>query len=531
MPRLLLLLNLDFSQNSFPIPNWSKTPAVITAILAFLAGVGIANFGEFTSFEIILWLGLGSFLLLFRKSPLIFGLSLILLGISLGAWRFEANQHLKNAETLDYWNEQKNKVTLIGVIQAEPDQRLDHTKLTLEASAVWIGKNKVATRGRVLLKVPLLPAYSYGDLLRVHGYLETPFVSPEFNYQRYLALQEIYSIMYYPQIEKIGANQGNRLLAKIFQLKQQLLNLSKEIFLTEPHTNLLAGLLLGLRSGLPESVLKDFEITGLTHIVAISGYNISLIIIFITAIFGTLLPRQLQFPLALIVITIFTILVGASAGVVRAAIMGLLGFLALTLGRSYHIGLSLAFAALGMVLFNPKILLHDISFQLSFAAVLGLVYVSPILEKFCQKIPDTFAIRSSLLLTLSAQIAAVPLIVFYFERLSLTAPLANILVAPAIPLAMLTGFVAVLIGLVFLPAGIFIGFVTHLLLSWILGVAKFLAGVPLASLEIQTFGLVFAVTYYLGLIVFLIWWWKKQVEACKIKTESRNPAFFGEQLP
>ncbi len=158
-----------------------------------------------------------------------------------------------------------------------------------------------------------------------------------------------------------------------------------------------------------------------------------------------------------------------------------------------------------MVFWNPQILFHDVSFQLSFAAVAGLLFVSPLLEKYFQKIPNKFAIRESLLLTLSAQITAVPLIVFYFDRLSLISPLANVLVAPAIPLAMLTGFVAVVVGAIYLPAGLLVGFVTYGILSYILFVAEWGAKLPGASVEVGWFGMGFAVVYYLSLIGFLIW--------------------------
>ena len=106
---------------------------------------------------------------------------------------------------------------------------------------------------------------------------------------------------------------------------------------------------------------------------------------------------------------------------------------------------------------------------------------------------------------MSAQVTAVPLIVFYFERLSIVAPLANLLVAPAIPLAMLVGFVAVGVGAIFLPAGLLVGFVAYLLLEYILFVAEKLAAVPLASFAVSNFSIAAVVIYYFALAGFLIW--------------------------
>lgn len=488
-----------------------KTSALlIIFLLAFLAGVGV---GEFVSVPIwVLVVGLPAVALakagvglpaIAPRSGAKTGCwlaGLLVVGVALGMLRVELGRHITNVGTVDFYNDSGEAYALVGVITEEPDRRADHTKYTLEISE--LDGQKVT--GRVLVKAGKLPEYFYGDELKITGKLQAPFETEEFSYRDYLARYGVYSTMYSPRVQKISSGKRNLFFTQLFAFKRFFENTINRVF-PEPQASFMAGLLVGSRKGIPPDVTADFNATGLTHIIAISGYNIAIVIAFITGLFGSIVPRRWQFPLAAFFVSVFTLLVGASPAVVRAAIMGLLAFYALTHGRQYQVTLGLVFSAALMVFVNPQILLHDVSFQLSFAAVAGLMFVSPILEKWFAKIPNKFAIRESLLMTMSAQVTAVPLIVFYFARLSLVAPLANVLVAPAIPLAMLTGFIAVVAGIVFLPLGILFGFVAHALLTYILWVAKLGAQLPGANLEIGWFGITFAVIYYMALVGYLVW--------------------------
>lgn len=486
----------------------NRSSFTIAFLLAGLIGVAAANFVFIPSSYLIAFILLGLFSsILFRRKEIILLCGLVIIGVSIGALRFELDRHEPDQTSLDYYNDLEEKVEITGLVSEEPDRRADHAKYVIEAQEITIDDYTQEISGNVLIKTSKLPEYNYGDELKVRGQIKTPFETDEFSYRDYLARYGIYSVMYYPRVQKISAGHGNPFFAFIFDFKKIFEEKINQVF-PEPHASFEAGLLIGSRKGIPEKITEDFNITGLTHIVAISGYNIALVIAFVTGFFGSLVSRKWQFPLAAFFVVIFTFLVGANAAVVRAAIMGLLAFYALTIGRQYHASLAIVLTAWIMVFWNPKILLHDVSFQLSFAAVLGLMFVAPVLEswRWTQKIPNKFAIRESLLMTMSAQVTAVPLIVFYFSRLSLVAPLANILVAPAIPLAMLLGFIAVVIAFVFLPAGLLIGFGAYALLSYILWVAQWGAKLPLASVEVGWFSIGFAVLYYVFLVAFLMWW-------------------------
>ncbi|MBT4056494.1 ComEC/Rec2 family competence protein, partial [Candidatus Peregrinibacteria bacterium] len=250
----------------------------------------------------------------------------------------------------------------------------------------------------------------------------------------------------------------------------------------EPYSSLMAGLLLGSRKGIPADLMEDFNKTGLTHIVAISGYNITLVIIVVFGLFG-FLTRKVRVVMATIFVVVFVILVGASSAVVRAGIMGIISLFAVYFGRKGEIYVSILLAAFLMNLWNPKIAVIDIGFQLSFLATLGLVYVSPWLEKapgllgkILGKVPRFFLIRENFVLTLSAQVFTLPVILKSFGRISLLCPISNVFVLPFIPFAMIFGFLAVVGSFVVEGVGEGFAFVGYCFLDLIFFLVRFFAG-------------------------------------------------------
>lgn len=283
----------------------------------------------------------------------------------------------------------------------------------------------------------------------------------------------------------------------------------------EPHASLLAGLLTGSRHGIPEHLLSDFNATGLTHIIAISGYNITIIIAIISS-FLFFLPLRRRLLPATLVIIIFTILVGAEASVVRAAIMGILGLLALHTGRQKESRLLILWTLFFMLAYNPKYLWYDAGFQLSFLAVLGLVELSPLLAPYLKHAPHTFAINESLQMTLASQWFAIPWIAYLFGRISLISPLSNILVALPVPLAMLFGFIGVTVSFLSFPLGQLISYVSWFFLEFVIQTAMLLSHIPFASIDIPYMSSASVVAYYLFLIAWLIWWKKRSSNRIQI---------------
>ena len=201
--------------------------------------------------------------------------------------RFQFSIHTTNSQTLDFYNEAEESLELRGIISQEPDRRADHAKYTLDV----FSQNSEKVSGKVLIKTALLPEYFYGDELKLRGRLKTPFETEEFSYRDYLERFGIRSVMYFPRMEKISASNKNFLFEKLFAFKQKFEAKINQVF-PEPHASFEAGLLIGSRRGIPNDVLEDFNTTGLTHIIAISGYNIALVIAFITALFGSYVPDR-----------------------------------------------------------------------------------------------------------------------------------------------------------------------------------------------------------------------------------------------
>ncbi|MBX4191808.1 MAG: ComEC/Rec2 family competence protein, partial [Candidatus Doudnabacteria bacterium] len=328
---------------------------------------------------------------------------------------------------------------------------------------------------------------------------------PDFSYKNYLSRFGIDAVVYQPQLDKIEGRYGNQIKYWILQIKTKFTNKLSKV-LIEPQNSLLGGLLLGAKRSISESLTEQFNQTGMSHIVAVSGYNITIIAIGIGWLLQRLgLHKRVSFFISIPVIILFVIMIGASASAVRAGIMGILLLLALNVGRVSVAGNALAFTASFMVLLNPQILLFDVGFQLSFAALIGIVYLLPVLEPYFLWLP--IDIRKYFLTTLSAQFFALPLLLYYFGTLSLIAILPNLLILPMIPVTMLSGFLTGITALVSLKLSWPFAYVTKLLLSYILGIIGFFANLPFASVTFRI-NFIALIIYYLIISIILVWYYR-----------------------
>ncbi len=467
-------------------------------IVSFLVGVMMADFlMEKSYFSLVLLIVFGGYVfLIFLRAGrggfkwCLRAFLIAALGLLLGVFRFLVSFDFEEGHVSNFHGD----VELKGCIESEVDVRNDKVKYTLEAFEV----DGHEVFGKVLVNAARYPVYEYGQCLRVVGEMEAPEEFEGFAYDKYLARYEIYSVINRGRIELLEKRGGNWFYKHIFEFKSIFEMRLSEIF-AEPHSSFMAGLILGSRKGIPDHLMEDFNTTGLTHIIAISGYNITLIIVIVSGIFS-FLSRRKKVVFSVLFIVVFTILVGASAAVVRAAIMGSISLVALFFGRQYRVGLALFTAAFLMNFYNPKILVYDVGFQLSFLATCGLLYVSPLLEKYFEFLPKFLGIRESVLMTLSAQVLALPVIVYSFGRLSLICPVANLFVLPFIPLAMAFGFFAVFFSAIFDVLGLFVGFIGYLILELVVLFVKFFASIKYASVNIVwTSPLLFA-GYYLFVV-------------------------------
>ncbi|MBD3360358.1 DUF4131 domain-containing protein [Candidatus Peregrinibacteria bacterium] len=452
---------------------------VVSFLLGIIAGEFLLN-DDFLkiAFLIFFWiLGLGILFCNEKYFVYLFSLIAVFIGLMRFFISFENNlDHIKNYE--GYFK-------IEGCIVDEVDVRRDKVKYTLDTERIFSDEKWKNVEGRILINTERYPVYEYGDCLNVFGKIQIPESFDSFAYDKYLSRYSIYAVMYNADVRKLSSGGGNCFYKYIYRFKEVFEDRMSKIF-SEPHGSFMSGLILGSRRGIPEHLMDNFNITGLTHIIAISGYNITLVIVVIGGIFS-FLSRKFKVIVCIFFIIVFTLLVGASAAVTRAAIMGIISLIALWYGRPYLVILSLFSAAFVMNLWNPKILVYDVGFQLSFLATFGIIVVSTMMDKYFKWLPDFFGIREAVIMTLSAQIFALPVIILNFGRLSIISPVANVFVLPLIPLSMVFGFFAVLTSFIWDFIGNFIGFFGFLFLELIIFFVKVFASFSFSSVQIKLF--------------------------------------------
>jgi len=383
------------------------------------------------------------------------------------------------------------KIELEGTVASELERR--------DVSARFI--LKTSTGEKILVTTDMYSPVRYGDVIHVSGTIKEPERIEEdgrsFNYPEYLAKDDIYLTMSFADVDVIMHGQGNPMKAILFSIKNSFIA-KIQLILPEPESSLLAGLIVAGKDAMPKSILDVFTRAGLIHIVVLSGSNITIIAEFFRRVFSFLSRRKRAFA-TLGAILLFVLMTGASSTIVRAAIMAIAAIGGKLLGRNYSAPRALLSAAFLMLVLNPKILVFDPSFKLSFLATLALIYVAPIIEARLTKIPEKFDLRSIIAITFATQIVVFPYLLYSMGNVSIVALLSNILVLPLVPIAMFVGFFATVIAFLHPYIALPFTYVSHLLLSWILGVANVLGTIRYASLNISI-SLALTWLFYAGII-------------------------------
>jgi competence protein ComEC len=341
--------------------------------------------------------------------------------------------------------------------------------------------------------------------------LKTPPENEDFSYQDYLARQGILAYMPDAEATRLPFTDGNPFLRLVYTFKAHALDHVYRIF-PDPEASLLAGILLGDDNGLSADLQQAYKNTGTAHIIAISGFNIAIIAALFVRLFSRLLGARKGAIAAVVGITIYTVLVGASASVVRAAIMGGLAIFALQVGRRQNGLNTLAFTGAVMAVINPHTL-WDVGFQLSFAATLGLIlYVGPFRDWAVRHIarftsPENAQkyarpISEYLLFTLAAQLTTLPIMAYHFGRISLIAVLANPFILPVQPAVMVLAGLALLLSFIYLPLGKVAGWIAWPFAAYTNRAVEFFDRFPHGVIVLGDFSLLFVILFY-ALLLFL----------------------------
>jgi competence protein ComEC len=406
------------------------------------------------------------------------------------------------------------RVTLVGTVSDEPDVREKNILVPIEVHQLFMESTSIPVDAKILAQAPPYTLVSYGDTVRVEGTLRESraFDTAEgrvFDYPKYLAVSGVTFQLTNAHIEIAGENESNFAKASAIALKHLYLAGLVQA-LPEPHAGLAGGITVGDKRSIGPELSEDFRRVSLVHILVLSGYNITIVITAIARMFSWL-PRSVDFGISGVVVLFFVLMTGGAASAMRAGAMALLAMYARVSGRTFLAVRALGVVALAMVLWNPYTLGFDPSFQLSVLATLGLITLTPILTRYLSWITEKFALREIAASTLGTQIAVLPLLLYQNGVLSLVALPANLFALVPIPLAMLLSFIAAIGGLIGGALAPIVGFPAYIILTYVIGVAKFFAALPFAAVTIPPFSIIWMFIIY-ALMFVGVWWVQKKAE-------------------
>ncbi len=439
-------------------------------------------------------------------------LFLIVLVLVTGGWRFSLTKLPLQPSMLAFYND-SGKQEINGVICEDPQLKENSSQLILCANSIKLANGDIhSVKGKALIKVR--PGnWNYGETLMVYGSLKIPPETEDFSYRAYLEQHGIHSLIEFPYLQVAPEKQGNRIKTLIFQLRQ---NAYQRInaFLPQPEAGLLSGILLGIESDIPFELKRAYQDTGTAHIIAISGFNMTLLVGLFMKGFRRWLPVWWAGLVTILLISIYTILVGAAPAVVRAAVMSCLAMSGRLIGRKQAGPFTLVITAAVMCAFNP-LLLWEAGFQLSVTATLGLVLYADRLMSWFTNLAEkrlsperTSAISGPIgeyfLFTLAAQVTTLPVILYHFEQLSLSTLIANPLILPVQPLIMMLGGIAIIVGLIIAPLGKLISYLVWVPLVYTNKVVELLAHIPKSVINIGKISVWVVFLLYALLAIFTL---------------------------
>lgn len=407
------------------------------AALFFIIGIGAAGF------HINIWLTLSfaavlGFVLIHSKRTFI---AVCVIAVFSGYLYFNFYEVRKD-ETFPIGEE----IVFEGEVYKNPEHRQKSQAIDIDIRHPY--------KGYIRIYTDPLPRFEYGEVLKISGVVEK---SPSGRL----------NIVSFPEIERIGNIETSSIKKYLFEFKDRMVQNINSV-LSPEEAALMNGILLGERAEFSDEFKEAMVKSGTTHIVALSGYNVAIIGITLSTLLSYVMRRKYAFYASFAAIPAFVIMTGAEASVVRAGIMGMILLLAEKQSRIYSFRNAITITAFVMLLINPRLLVFDTGFQLSFAALLGIVYIYPRLkDKFNIKENEgILGWKRNLLQTFSAQIAVLPIALITFGYFSPTALLANVLILEFIPLTMFFGFLTASFGFFSYGLSLMLGWITSVFLGY-----------------------------------------------------------------
>lgn len=492
---------------------------VVWVALFWLLGMVLASVSslDLQAWAILTLTGLIGTALLGRRDDRAYLAFACLCALAAGATRYLYAQPVldptENDAHVAYYNDGL-PVTVRGTVVREPEVRDRAINVTVDVDQIQLRDGTLReVDGLVLVSAFRFPLIEYGTELKLEGRLQTPFEDWAFSYKEFLAQEGIYSTMFLPQVEQ-GDFAGQPLRRDLLRFKDRARDTLYSV-LTDPQASLLNAILLGDDNGMSDNLKDQFRFVGLSHLIVVSGFHVSILMVVFLAILDPLLGWRGAVFATIGLLIVYAALVGANTSVIRAVIMGTLYLIGTRLlGRPNSSLGALALAAIIMSLLDP-LAPWNIGFQLSFMATLGLILFAGPLDRWATR-QIRSAIESSalanliaypvriVLVSLAAQLLTIPLVAYHFQQIPLLSLLSNLLVVWAQPLAMVIGGLAILCGFVSTALGQAIGFVASLFLGWTLWAVRLVAGFDFASIPVTIN--VYALLVLYGLIGGIAWY-------------------------
>ncbi|MDP2734674.1 MAG: ComEC/Rec2 family competence protein, partial [bacterium] len=358
---------------------------VFALSLAYGAGIFFASF-LFSSPYIVLflaWAGIALLCVFWRQTKPAY-LAISFLAAAFGVFSYSSAASLPEAPQL-------KETSFVGTVVGSPERNEQNMQVVVQL--------KGDIEGRILLFAPFFEDVRQGDRVRVTGELQTPTSFEDFNYPLFLAKEGIFWVVFRPEIEVL--QQGGPFLST---LRENLLR-NIQAHLSPPESSLLSAMLLGDSAQLPEEFAQQLSVTGTRHITAVSGMHVAILsgMLFVFLL-GAGFTRKASCVLALVFLLFFILITGAPASAVRAGIMGSAMLVGGITGRRNVSLRALVFAGAGMLSLNPLLLGHDIGFQLSFLAVLGILLFLPVFQHFLGRVQNPLGLRDVLSMSVAAQL-------------------------------------------------------------------------------------------------------------------------------
>lgn len=431
-------------------------------------------------------IGLSIIALIFRRDQVVKVVALSVMVLVLGILRYQT--YVTNPYNEEFIGNHHVK----GMVSSQPV--LKGTKQQFELVTNL-------NMGKILVTTTRYPEYNYGDIMELNGKLKKPPEFEQFSYKEYLANKGIYYLSSYPEITKLGEG-GNRLYKGVLSLRKRFESSADKIF-PEPEASLLVGTVVGIEREIPKEFNDALKRSGTLHVVVVSGFNITVVILFFMTVLS-FLGRNKSLMLSFLGIAFYILLVGFNPPVIRAALMGYIALLGKLFGRQREALLSL-FLSAALIIFLSPLSLKSLGFQLSFSATLGILLIQrPIYGAF-NAVPKLF--REAFSTTLAAMLFVSPILIYNFQTFSVVAPLANILIFWTIPAIMGLGGMTTVVGMAFGSLGRVLGVFAYIPMLYFVEVVEALGSFTLASVSVPKGSWLVWVGYY-GVLFIVISWQK-----------------------